>query len=170
MRHSRSAVVLAACIPLLVGAISNAVASCTATTPTTTEIGPAYTCCEAADVNRNYEPGDTLAIHWIVAPDELSTGGPAREVELTARLTGPYATVSDLKQATEGDKTGTGRSTFIAEPIRPSGQPGEQPVSLVLIPPTAPPGFYNLTTAVSESGATVSGAAVIQVVPGPNAT
>jgi hypothetical protein len=151
VRHFRSVVVLALCLglPLLTGAVSNAVVSCTATPPTSTETGLAYTCCEAADVNRNYEPGDTLAIHWVVATAEFSTGGQRREVELNVRLTGPYATVSDLKQ--EGDKTGSGRFTFMAESIRPSGQPGEQPVSLVLIPLTAPPGFYDLTTAVSES-------------------
>ncbi len=138
-------------------------ASCTATFSTSSGTGPPYTCCEAADVNRDYRPGDTLAIHWIVVPGKLGSDSPGREIELNACLTGPYSTVSDLKKA-NGDRDLATGCTLSAVPVRPSRQPGEQPVSVILIPPTALPGSYNLTTSVSGSGFSFGGAAVIQVI------
>lgn len=126
-------------------------------------MGPSYTCCEAADVNRDYRPGETLTIHWIVVPGEAGT--PATQVELTARLTGPYATVTDLKTAASPGMGVAGASTFVADPIRPSGQAGEQPVSVILIPPTAAPGFYNLIHTVDQPGGSAGGASIIQVKP-----
>lgn len=125
-----------------------------------TSTGQAYTCCAAADVNRDYEPGQTLTIHWIVAPGKLSRDSSPRQIELNARLTGPYATVGDLKAA--GDLAG--ELTFAAPPVRPSGQAGEQPVSSILIPPSAPAGYYNLVTSVTAPAGTTSGATVIRVI------
>lgn len=54
---------------------------------------------------------------------------------------------------------------FTAQPVRPSGQAGEQLVSLIPIPPTAAPGYYTLITSVSDPAGSVSGASIIQVVP-----
>lgn len=150
---------------VVIGCLLPALASCTATSSTSTETGPTYTCCEAADINRDHRPGQTLTVHWIVVPGKISTGSPTHQVELNARLTGPYATVSDLKTAARDDKNLAGDSTFTAEPIRPSGQAGEQPVSLILIPPTAAPGYYNLVTSVTEPAGTASGATIIHVIP-----
>jgi len=149
---------------VVVGVLLTTLGSCTATSSTPSETGPSYTCCEAADINRDYQPGDTLAIHWIVVPGKLSSDGPTRELfELNACLTGPHSTVSDLKKADGGQELAAG-CTLSATPIRPSGQPGEQPVSLILIPPTAVPGNYNLTTSVSGPGFSFGGASVIQVI------
>ncbi|MFD0582301.1 hypothetical protein [Dactylosporangium darangshiense] len=153
------------CRTLVIGSLPLAMAACTATPSTPTATGPAYTCCEAADINRDYQPGQTLTVHWIVVPGKLSTGSPAHEVELNARLSGPYATVSDLKTASGQDPAGG--STFTADPIRPSGQTGEQPVSSILIPLAAAPGYYNLITSVTEAPASHGGASVIHVVPKP---
>ena len=139
-------------------------ASCTATSTTSSEAGTSYTCCEAADINRDYQPGDTLAIHWIVIPGSLRSDSPTRELELNARLTGPYSTVSDLKDANGGGQDLAAGSALTAAPVRPSGQPGEQPVSLILIPLTAVPGSYNLTTSVSGSGFSVESGSVIRVI------
>lgn len=145
---------------------STALVSCTATPSPSIETGTAYTCCEAADVNSDYHPGQTLSVHWIVTPGTSSAGGQNQQVELNAHLAGPYATVNDLKtSAAPADKDLAGVSTFTAEPVRPSGRAGEQPVSLILIPPTATPGYYNLVTSVTEPGATASGASVIHVIP-----
>lgn len=154
MRLFRSAVVAVLLLTL---------ASCTATSSAPSETGPSYTCCEAADINRDYQPGDTVAIHWIVVPGRLSSDAPPRELELNACLTGPYSTVSDLKEANGGHDRAAG-CTSSAVPIRPSGQPGEQPVSLILIPATAVPGKYNLTTSVSGSDFSFGGASIIQVI------
>jgi hypothetical protein len=144
---------------LLVGCLVPALASCTATSPAPTAAGPTYTCCQAADINRTYQPGQTLTVHWIVVPASGGIGTPT-QVELRARLTGPHTTVDNLK-ATPDDTS----PAFTAQPVRPSGQAGEQPVSLIPIPPTAAPGYYNLITSVSDPAGSVSGASIIQVVP-----
>jgi hypothetical protein len=72
--------------------------------------------------------------------------------------------VSDLKNANASGEDRTAGATFTAQPIRPSGQPDEQPVSLIPIPPTALPGYYNLTTSVSGSGFSFGGATIIRVI------
>ncbi|MGN9803046.1 hypothetical protein [Micromonospora sp. L32] len=124
-----------------------------------------YSCCEARDVDRLYQPGQTLTVHWTVeSPDE--PGGTPPQVELTARLTGPFATVGDLKAATEG--TVPGLVTFAAAPVRPSGAPDERPVSTIVIGQEAKPGYYNLVTSLVDNDNTASGGeSVVQVVPRP---
>ncbi|MBU8856446.1 hypothetical protein KSK32_04125 [Micromonospora sp. WMMB482] len=124
---------------------------------------PTYTCCEALDVDRPYQPGQTLTVHWTVeSPDEPSSTSP--QVELAARLTGPYGTVDDLKAAS----TVPGLVTFSAAPVRPAGTPGERPVSTIVIGSAARPGFYDLVTSVIDGGSTTTGgSSIVQVVPKP---
>jgi hypothetical protein len=148
---------------VLIGGLLLALASCTDTSSTPTGTSQAYTCCEEADINRDYQPGQTLTVNWIVVPGKVGTGSPAHQVELNARLAGPYATASDLK--TTSDMNHAAGITFTAEPIRPSGQAGEQPVSVIPIPPTAAPGYYNLVTSVTETSGSHGGASVIHVSP-----
>ncbi|MBM0258105.1 hypothetical protein JNW89_16060 [Micromonospora sp. 4G55] len=126
-----------------------------------------YSCCEAQDVDRPYQPGQTLTVHWTVeSPDEPGRTPP--QVELTARLTGPFATVGDLKAATEGTPNVPRLVTLAAAPVRPSGTPDERPVSTVAIGSDAKPGYYNLVTSVVDGGNTASGGgSIVQVVPKP---
>ncbi|MFJ8581612.1 hypothetical protein [Micromonospora sp. NPDC093277] len=143
--------------------------------PLLTACGPApseampmtYTCCEALDVDKPYQPGQTLTVDWTVESPEEPAGTPP-QVELAALLTGPFATVGDLKAATEGGApTVPGLVTFAAAPFRPSGMPDERPVSTIVIGPDAKPGYYNLVTSVVGDGNTTSGASIIRVVPMP---
>ncbi|MBM0235877.1 hypothetical protein JNW88_00040 [Micromonospora sp. ATA32] len=122
-----------------------------------------YTCCEAGDVDRLYQPGQTLTVHWTVeSPDP---GATPPQVELTARLTGPFATIDDLKAAAEDTHAVSGLATFAAAPVRPSGTPDERPVSTIVIGPEAKPGYYNLITSVIGDDDTASGASIVRVVP-----
>ncbi|MGB2568835.1 hypothetical protein ACPFP2_10340 [Micromonospora citrea] len=132
----------------------------------TTPSGPvAATCCEARYVNRSYQPGETLTVHWSVGPSD-EPGAIPPQVQLTARLTGPFATVDDLKAATGDTRSVPGLVTFAAAPIRPAGSPDEPPVSTIVIGPDARPGFYNLVTSVGgdDSGAS-DRASVVRIVP-----
>ncbi|WP_244933228.1 hypothetical protein [Micromonospora tulbaghiae] len=124
---------------------------------------PAYTCCQDLDVDRPYQPGQTLTVQWTVkSPDEPGSTSP--QVELTARLTGLYGTVDDLKAASAAP----GLVTFTATPVRPSGTPGERSASTIVIGPAAKPGFYDLVTSVIGDGnTTASGSSIIQVAPKP---
>ncbi|PSK63099.1 hypothetical protein B0E53_04968 [Micromonospora sp. MH33] len=126
-----------------------------------------YSCCEARDVDRPYQPGQTLTVHWTVeSPEE--PGGTPPEVELTARLTGPFATVGDLKAATEGTPNVPGLVTFAAAPVRPSGTPDERPISTIVIAADAKPGYYNLvTSSVGDDNTASGGESVVRVVPRP---
>lgn len=126
---------------------------------------PTYTCCAARDVGTLYQPGQILTVHWIVeSPDEPGAIPP--QVELAARLTGPFATVDDLKAATEDTQTVSGRVTFSAAPVRPSGEPDERPVSTIVIGPEAEPGYYNLVTSVIGDDNTASGGgSIVRVEP-----
>ncbi|BEL09466.1 hypothetical protein Q0Z83_076570 [Actinoplanes sichuanensis] len=125
--------------------------------------GVTYTCCSAEDVDRPYRPGQTLLVHWTAeSPAAPVTDSP--QVELTARLTGPYATVDELKTAIGERGDDAGKVTFEAQPLRPTGTPGEQPVSSIPISSDARPGFYNLTTAENQAGRTASGGSIIRVI------
>jgi hypothetical protein len=139
-----------------VGVLLVALGSCAAGSPAST--GLLYTCCYGADFTRAYRPGETLSLHWqaVGTPGP----GPVEGVELDADLTGPYATVPEMKDA----RPGAGAATFKADPIRPTGLRGEQSISIITIPTTAAPGYYNLTTAMSGHGSAFSNGTIVQVV------
>jgi len=96
-------------------------------------------------------------------PGKPGPAGAVVQVELTARLAGPYPTVADLKAADGKDPGDAG--TFAAELVRPSGPGREQPVSHIPIPTDARPGYYNLVASVTEPDSTVSAESVIHLVP-----
>lgn len=152
--------VAVACLALLVTSGCGYWRSSTAAgTPTT------YTCCDGEDVNTVYQPGQEMTIHWIVRPGTDPAAKPA-EVELTARLTGPYGSASELKSAGGGRaRPALGEVTFDAQPVRPSGAAGDRPVSVIPIAEDALPGYYNLIFAVHQGGGGVSGASVVRVAP-----
>ncbi|WP_433357908.1 hypothetical protein ACQPYV_12680 [Micromonospora saelicesensis] len=152
--------VVIACLALLVTSGCGSWRSTTAAGVPTT-----YTCCDGEDVVTIYQPGQEMAVHWIVRPGTDPAAKPVK-AELTARLTGPYREVSELK-STAGDTAqhAWGEMTFEAEPVRPSGAAGEQPVSVISIAEDALPGYYNLIFAVLQGGGGVSGASVVRVTP-----
>jgi hypothetical protein len=141
------------------GCLLAALAACGATpsTPPRTAPKQRYTCCDVSDMNRDYHPGDTVTLHWIVDPAGL---GPSDGVELDAHLTGPDPTVAELKHA-----TAAGKFTFAAEPLHPTGRAGEAPVSDIAIPTGAPTGYYDLVISIIETGGSTSAGSVIQVTP-----
>jgi hypothetical protein len=108
-------------------------------------------------MNRDYHPGDTVTLHWIVEPAGMS---PSDGVELDAHLTGPYPSVAELKHATTA-----GPFTFAAKPLHPTGHAGEAPVSDIAIPAAAPTGYYDLVVSIIEPGGSTSAGSVIQVTP-----
>ncbi|MEO3775204.1 hypothetical protein [Micromonospora sp. B9E7] len=132
---------------------------------TTASLPTTYTCCDSKDVDTIYQPGQHVAVHWNV---EMGTDPAAKppQVELAARLTGPYSSVGDLKNASRGGtQPAPGETTFEAPPVRPSGAADERPVSVISIGTDAQPGYYNLVTSVRQDGGTVSGASVVRVAP-----
>jgi hypothetical protein len=148
---------------LLIACLVPVLASCNVDGPSTpVPNGPTYTCCATGDIDRDYRAGETLTLHWIVVPGQ--PGGAPPNVELNAWLSGPYSSVTELKSA-EADMSGAPGSFMVkAEPVRPSGAAGEQPISRIAIPPTTAAGYYNLVTSIGEPGSSVTGATIIRIV------
>jgi hypothetical protein len=135
--------------------------------PSATTVGTSttYTCCDSKDVDTVYQPGQNVTVHWIVKPGTDPAANPL-QVELAARLTGPYADVGDLKNAAKGMAApASEEATFEAQPVRPSGAADERPVSVIAIAADALPGYYNLITSVRQDGGGTSGASVVRVGP-----
>jgi hypothetical protein len=154
-------VVVACLVPPVLSGCGPSPSTITASTPTT------YTCCDSRDVDTVYQPGQNVTVHWIVKPGTDSAAKPS-QVELAARLTGPYAGVGDLKNAARSKAAPvSGEVTFEAGPVRPSGVADERPVSVIPIAADALPGYYNLITSVRQGGGSVSGASVVRVTPEP---
>ncbi|MBM7494263.1 hypothetical protein JOD64_005485 [Micromonospora luteifusca] len=122
-----------------------------------------YTCCDATDVDTVYQPGQNIILQWIVMPG-TAPAAKSPQVELTARLTGPYADPSELKNATTGKvRPASKEATFQAPPVRPSGAADERPSSVIPIAEDALPGYYNLIFAIREGDGSVSGASIVLV-------
>ena len=97
-------------------------------------------------MNREYHPGDVIAIHWIRQTHNSVIGQAAPELfALTAVLTG-------------------GSDVDPAEPVRTTGAAVSSPISLIRLPKDAAPGLYELTTTVtSGDGSSVSGVGGIRI-------
>ena len=135
---------------------------CAATVDARSQARPAtftYTCCRAADINPVRHPGDVVRLHWIASPSTPARSQHGGHVRLTASLAGPYASVTDLK-------AGPVRCpSVVANPILITDQTVDAPVSTLAIPVNAAPGFYNLTTAVTDPAGRTSGSSVVRIFP-----
>ena len=115
-----------------------------------------YSCCSSSDILTVRHPGDTVTLHWIATPAGPSARGKVSSVRLEASLSGPFASVSQLKaSATAG--------TLKAPVVVTTDRLGDAPVSEIVIPKDAQAGTYNLSWTINESGGQVSAASVIQV-------
>ncbi len=129
---------------------------CSPSQPPATYSHYQYTCCDAADVQRVWHPGETLTMHW--SPQSAQTTDSSTQMlTLTASLTGPYADVDSLK------KGGAASISLKAAPVSASNGTHSSPVSVIALPAGLAPGLYNLTGTVASSGASSSGSSIIQV-------
>jgi hypothetical protein len=94
------------------------------------------TCCTQADIDRLWQPGATVELHWMVESRTRIKGNPemgSDGVVITADLTGP---------ATAGLGYRTVHGSVIAMDDRTP--PSTTPVTTFLLPTDLPPGSYNL--------------------------
>ncbi|MEN3611113.1 hypothetical protein AAH979_16335 [Plantactinospora sp. ZYX-F-223] len=125
--------------------------------------GRQYSCCADRAPETAYRTGDTVTLRWTVRTIGTPSGPP--QVELNARLVGPYPDVSALKAAPD-TREATGDVTVAAPPVRPTGAAGEEPTSVLQIPADAGPGYYSLVWSADEPGGSFSAAGIVQVVAG----
>lgn len=149
----RRAALTVACV--IAGVIA---AGCTS--PTVHRTGVSYTCCEDSVAATRWHPGQQLRVAW-TRTATVPAGQHFQAVTLSAVLTGPFSTVTALKNAiSQGHR---GSLTARAAKITISHDPPVSAVSVIIVPASAPLGFYNLATIESSGGGTVTGGTIITV-------
>jgi hypothetical protein len=83
---------------------------------------------------------------------------------LSVSLTGPFATVDALKQATSQGSKPAGVRTVNAAQVSVDDRIVLSPISLLDLPGDLPPGYYSLATQAAEAGGSAGGAAIVIVV------
>ena len=121
-----------------------------------------YTCCSASVVDTIYHPGQTIVVHWSRTQYSRDGARPAT-ITLSMGLTGPFGTVSSLKQKSIGAHPQLGPITANAAPIRLKDNVAGSPVSRIQIPKDATSGYYNMTMKTGTKDLSVSGASVIRI-------
>ena len=116
------------------------------------------TCCTKADLDRLWQPGTTVELHWMVESASVSKLNPTHRVSITAVLGGPYSDQDALKRAIQqtpsGEATHAVQGSVIAMDDR--APPPTRPVTTFLLPTDLPPGYYDLTLIwVDQDGGTL---------------
>jgi hypothetical protein len=156
MRHVHIRCWLAAAAFPLVAAL---VIGCASAARAPGKIGVTYTCCAADVSTTTWHPGQQLRIAW------TALGRPARgaaATTLTVTLIGPYSTVAALKSANDA-RIDRSREVATAAAIRAPGTAVTSPVSVVIIPADAAPGYYDLRFQAAAGDVASYGATVISV-------
>ena len=121
-----------------------------------------YSCCGAKAIDTTYHPGQTMRLHW-TSSSTVAAKGPSVTETLTARVTGPFASVAQLKAASSHAHPILGTLTIQALPRVVSDTLLAGPVSIIRIPTIAVTGYYNLTMTMSTTHLSVSGSSVIRI-------
>ncbi len=123
-----------------------------------------YSCCIEIAANTTWYGGQSVALP---TPPERTTDANPHLIALSVSLTGPFASVDALKQATSHGSKPAGVRTVNAAPISVNDRTLLSPISELDLPTDLPPGYYNLATKAAEASQAWGGGAVIIVVPGP---
>ena len=111
------------------------------------------TCCTRADINRPWQPGTTVDLHWTVKSDNLLDlvfdTNPTHKGFITALLSGPYSDLAGLKQSIltgtpAGDHPAATSLHGSVIAMDDRTRPSTTPVTTFLLPTDLPPGYYNL--------------------------
>jgi hypothetical protein len=122
-------------------------------------------CCAENTGNTTWHAGQNLSLHWQPANPGSTTDASPRQIVLSVSLTGPFATVDALKQATSQGSKPAGVRTIGAAPLTVNDRDVVTPASQLNLPADLPPGYYDLATQTVVGVLSQSGDAVILVVP-----
>jgi hypothetical protein len=137
------------------------VAACSIAGPTPTNY-TAYqlTCCTQADIERDWQPGTSMNLHWIVQTAHVTTVNPTHRVVITAKLQGPHSDASNLKQSPAGGYDVSGSTITIDDRVPPS----PETVMTFTLPAALPTGLYNLAIKWDlGDGSSAEGGSVVRV-------
>lgn len=137
-----------------------ALGACDAQGPTVTYTQYQLTCCTQADIDRVWQPGTTVELHWIVMSATTTTINPTHKAVVSAALMGPFSDVAALKRATGAPHAVQGSIvTFDDRTPPPPGQ-----VTTFLLPADLPAGYYQLNTKVAfGDGGSAGGGSIVRV-------
>ena len=116
-------------------------------------------CCTKADTGHVWVPGTTVLLHWDVQTVTRTGGQPSHAVTITAVLTGPFTDVSALQQTSNASETVTG-SIIASDPTLPPPTP---PITTFVLPPTLPPGYYQLNLNWDYGGGPTGARTIVRV-------
>jgi hypothetical protein len=103
-----------------------------------------------------------MRVPWVVTAN-IPSADKSEVVTLSARISGPYKTVSSLKNAFARHTPQLGKFNVEADQVRVSDGVAERAVEIIKVPRDATAGFYELTTSSVTRSIVVSGGAVIRV-------
>lgn len=125
-----------------------------------------YNCCTENTGNLTWHAGQSVALHWEPTPGGMTTDSNKHTIVLSVSLTGPFASVDALKQATSQGSKPVGVRTINAAPVSVDDRTFLNPTSQLDLPADLPHGYYNLATQAATAGGSAGGGAIVIVVPG----
>jgi len=123
-----------------------------------------YNCCTENTGNLTWHAGQSVALHWQPTPPVRTTDPNPHQIVLSVSLTGPFASVDALKQATSQGTKPAGVRTVSAAPISVDDRTVLSPMSQLALPADLPSGYYSLATQAAEAGGSAGGGAIVIVV------
>ena len=118
------------------------------------------TCCSKADIDRVWQPGSTVELHWAVTTSTTTGLNPIHKVVIAAVLMGPFSDVNTLKHAAGATHAVQGSIITMDASVPPP--PDE--VTTFVLPADLPPGYYQLNLNWDFGGGNSQGAGgIVQV-------
>jgi hypothetical protein len=124
-----------------------------------------YNCCIENTGNLTWHAGEKVTLTWQSTPGGVTTDDTRHQIVLSVSLTGPFATVDALKQATSQGLKPAGVRTVTATPVSANDRTFSTPISQLDLPADLPPGYYNLATQVAQGSGSAGGGAIVIVAP-----
>jgi hypothetical protein len=97
----------------------------------------------------------------------MTTDDNRHQIVLSVSLTGPFASIDALKQATTQGLNPAGVRRVDARSVSADDRTFSAPISQLDLPADLPPGYYNLATKSTEAGGSAGGGAIVIVAPSP---
>src|SRR5438270_8973041 len=93
-----------------------------------------YACCAEITGNNSWHAGQHVTLHWQPQPPATTTDAKPHQISLSISLTGPFASVDALKQATSQGTKPAGVRTIDAAPVAVNDRDVVSPSSQLDLP------------------------------------
>ena len=103
-----------------------------------------YSCCQNGETTQVWHPGEQRTIAWTAVPGAMTSDPRPAKVTIRSRLSGPFASVAELKNASANPNSNTARRKIDGTPLQIDNRTVNGVVSVVQLPADLPAGFYNL--------------------------